>query len=134
MSQSRLPLAVVSVPVGKRVFACPLLQVRHILSLVFAPGGFAQVLALALAQPGNPVPLIPVSILPLHHSISIRRLVLPAAIVHQPRGLVVTSVLKCALSFWVLGFVDLPLVASLFIPNPRGNHGWPVAQTSALMS
>ena len=37
MSQSRLPLAVVSVPVGKRVFAWPLLQVRHILSLVFAP-------------------------------------------------------------------------------------------------
>merc|ERR1712032_968143 len=49
MPESSLPLAVIGVTVGKSVFARTLLQVGRILSLIFAPCGLAQVLALALS-------------------------------------------------------------------------------------
>merc|ERR1712110_779936 len=88
MSQSGLPLAVIRVSVGKSVLARTLLQVGCILPLVFAPCCLAQVLALALAQPFHPVTLVPVSVLPFHHSIAL----------------------------WVLCLIDLTLIASLLIP------------------
>merc|ERR1711890_44971 len=94
MSHSSLPLALVRVTVGKSVLALPLLQVRNVLPLVFPPCGLAQVLALALTQACNPVTLVPVSVLPFHHSITFGRLVLPATIVHQPCCLIVTAILK----------------------------------------
>ena len=131
MSEPGLPCSLIPVPVAPVVSPLTLLLVAPVLPLVLPPGGLAGVLTLPLSQPPCPISLVPgksiskvvwpqpidspVPILPLHHSVALRRLVLPLPVVTHPAVLVVSAVAEDPRPGWDLAIVNLSLITSLLV-------------------
>merc|ERR1712045_393082 len=96
VSLSVFPASLIPVSIGPAVLALALLLIVDIFSVISGASGFASVNSAAVAQTPLPVSFVPVPILPLHHAVALRRLVLPLAIVAHSPVLVIPAVVENA--------------------------------------